>query len=56
MHYFVIPGDSIGAFPDLHVKNGRLREVDGSGAHDETGKGKVICWRWRCRGCLGGVM
>jgi hypothetical protein len=26
MHYFVIPGGFIGAFPDLHVKNGRLRE------------------------------
>jgi hypothetical protein len=26
MHYFIIPGDFIGAFPDFHVKNGRLRE------------------------------
>jgi hypothetical protein len=26
MHYFIIPSDFIGAFPDLHVKNVRLRE------------------------------
>jgi len=26
MHYFIIPDDFIGAFLDLHVKNGRFRE------------------------------